>query len=84
MKKRGRPQLPVPQPINIETLVDESTLLETAFGISQLKDGQYVLIRVKYNPETLQTGKVEIEKVPGDKYDVQDKFKMLVAEKLFI
>lgn len=58
--------------------IDPATLTHTLQGTAEVR-GQYHLIAVKYNPETMEMGEPEFIKADG-RYDVNDKFKLYAID----
>lgn len=53
-----------------------------AISIMENEDGWH-LVRIRYNSETQEVGKLEILKTSSDNYDIMNEFEVRVEEKIF-
>lgn len=90
-KKKGRPVKAELPETNLDELTDNignsvvsqpSNLGDTAYGLATLASGQQVLVRIKYNPVSGDTGAPEITVVGTDRFDAEERLKIVLSQEL--
>ena len=65
-----------------EMKVVNTKLTHVALSIARSSEGKWSLIRIKYNPDTKETGEVSLE-LMGDRLHAEDAFKMQAVREIF-
>lgn len=91
-KKKGRPLKEAPSnndalaPLagEVESEAPQfSALQDTAYGLSKLPNGQYALVRIKYDAVSGRMIEPEVSLVGEDLYEAEERLRIVLSSELF-
>lgn len=85
-KKKGRPVKETPNTVVLPEITEVKAktveMNDVAFGLTTLETGQQVVVRIRYNAVSGNTGTPEIQVVGTDRMDAEERLKVALANEL--